>query len=72
MADEDGFTLIRRLRARDAAGGGAVPAVALTGYVRPEDRASVLGAGFQAHVRKPVQPDELVATIAALAARSDE
>jgi signal transduction histidine kinase/ActR/RegA family two-component response regulator len=70
MADEDGYTLIRRVRAREAERGGAIPAVALTGYVRPEDRACILGAGFQAHVGKPVEPDEIVAAIAALAARS--
>jgi len=70
MADEDGYTLIRRVRAREAERGGAIPAVALTGYVRPEDRARILAAGFQAHVGKPVEPDEIVAAIAALAARS--
>ncbi|MGH7265264.1 MAG: response regulator [Candidatus Rokuibacteriota bacterium] len=70
MADEDGYTLIRRLRARDAERGGAIPAVALTGYVGPEDRARMLATGFQAHVRKPVEPDEIVVAIAALVARS--
>jgi CheY-like chemotaxis protein/nitrogen-specific signal transduction histidine kinase len=70
MAEEDGFTLIRRLRARDADRGGGIPAVALTGYVGPEDRARVLAAGFQTHVSKPVEPDEVVTVIAALAARS--
>jgi signal transduction histidine kinase/CheY-like chemotaxis protein len=70
MADEDGYTLIRRLQARGAERGGAIPAVALTGYVRPEDRARMLAAGFQAHVRKPVEPDEIVAAIAALATLS--
>jgi signal transduction histidine kinase/ActR/RegA family two-component response regulator len=68
MADEDGYTLIRRLRAREAARGGAIPAVALTGYVDPKDRARILAAGFQAHVGKPVEPNEILATIAALAA----
>jgi signal transduction histidine kinase/ActR/RegA family two-component response regulator len=67
MADEDGYTLIRRLRAREAERGGAIPAVALTGYVRPEDRARILVAGFQAHIGKPFEPDELLATVASLA-----
>jgi CheY-like chemotaxis protein len=53
MADEDGYALIRRIRARDAEHGGAIPALALTGYVFPEDRARLLAAGFQAHVGKP-------------------
>ena len=70
MADEDGYTLIRRIRARNAEGGGAIPALALTGYVFPEDRARVLAAGFQAHVGKPAAPGELVAAVATLAGRS--
>jgi signal transduction histidine kinase/ActR/RegA family two-component response regulator len=70
MADEDGYMLIRRLRAREAERGGGVPAVALTGYVRPEDRARILVAGFQAHLGKPFEPDELLAVVASLAALS--
>ena len=70
MADEDGYTLIRRIRARDAEHGGVIPALALTGYVRPEDRARVLAAGFQAHVGKPAGPGEIVAAVASLAGRS--
>jgi CheY-like chemotaxis protein len=70
MADEDGYTLIRRIRARDAEHGGAIPALALTGYVFPEDRARLLAAGFQAHVGKPAKPGELVAAVATLAGRS--
>lgn len=68
MPDEDGFALIRRVRAREAEGGGSVPAIALTGYVRPEDRARLLAAGFQQHLRKPLEPGEIVAAIASLAA----
>ena len=66
MPDEDGYALIRQVRAREA-GEGRTPAIALTGYVRPEDRARILAAGFQTHVRKPVDPGEIVAAIAALA-----
>lgn len=69
MPDEDGYTLIRRLRARDMEGGGSIPAVALTGYVRPEDQVRLLAAGFQAHVGKPVEPHEIVAAVASLVAR---
>jgi signal transduction histidine kinase len=71
MADEDGYALIRRIRARDAEHGGAIPALALTGYVFPEDRARLLAAGFQAHVGKPAAPGELVAMVATLAGRSN-
>jgi CheY-like chemotaxis protein len=45
--------------------------IALTGYVNPEDRAGLLAVGFQATLRKPVDPDELVAAITSLTANSD-
>ena len=67
LPDEDGYALIRRLRSREAERGGFLPAVALTGFVRPEDRARVLAAGFQLHVPKPINPAELMAAIAAVA-----
>jgi signal transduction histidine kinase len=66
---EDGYSLIRKLRARSAELGGNVPAAALTAYARSEDRIRALSAGFQAHLAKPIDPAELVATIAALAGR---
>ena len=68
MPDEDGLTLIRRVRARDEEAGGRTPAIALTGYATPEDRTRLLAAGFQTHVRKPVEPDEIVAAVASLMA----
>jgi signal transduction histidine kinase/ActR/RegA family two-component response regulator len=67
LPDEDGYALIRRLRAREAERGGFLPAVAMTGFVRPEDRARILAAGFQIHVPKPIDPVELAAAIAAVA-----
>jgi signal transduction histidine kinase/ActR/RegA family two-component response regulator len=70
MADEDGYSLIRRIRARQAEHGGEIPAVALTGYVFPEDRLRVLAAGFQAHVGKPAAPGEIVAAVASVAGRA--
>jgi len=70
MADEDRCTLIRRVRALEAERGGTIPALALTGYVFPEDRARVLAAGFQVHVGKPAQPGEIVTAVATLAGRS--
>ena len=67
LPDEDGFGLIRHIRQREAERGGFLPAVALTGFARAEDRARSLAAGFQAHVPKPVDPAVLTATIATIA-----
>lgn len=72
MPDEDGYGLISRLRALPPERGGRVPAVALTAYARVEDRLRVLGAGFQMHVPKPVDPAELVAVLSSLAAWRDK
>ncbi len=67
MPGEDGYELIRQVRALAAKRGGKVPAVALTAYARAEDRLQVLKAGYQMHVAKPVELSELVAIIASLA-----
>ena len=67
LPDEDGYGLIKRLRAREAERGGFLPAVAMTGFARTEDRARILAAGFQIHVPKPINPAELTAAIAAVA-----
>jgi len=69
LPDEDGYELIRQIRQHEVEQGGFLPAVALTGYARAEDRARILAAGFQAHVPKPVEPVELTATIAAITHR---
>ena len=66
MPDEDGYALIRQIRQHEAEHGGFLPAVALTGYARAADRDRILAAGFQAHVTKPLDPDELTAALAAL------
>jgi signal transduction histidine kinase/ActR/RegA family two-component response regulator len=66
LPDEDGYALIRQIRQHEAEHGGSLPAVALTGYARAEDRARILAAGFQAHIPKPVEPVELTAAIAAV------
>jgi CheY-like chemotaxis protein len=63
MPGEDGYDLLRRVRARPADRGGRVPAVALTAYSRAEDRIRAFQAGFQIHVAKPVEPAELVMAI---------
>lgn len=66
MPDDDGYALIRHVRAREV-DGGHIPAIALTGYVSSEDHARLLAAGFQTHLPKPVEPDTIVAAIASLA-----
>jgi len=68
MPDRDGFDLIRRVRERPADRGGHVPAVAITAYARPEDTERSLASGYQMHVTKPVDMDELIATVASLTA----
>lgn len=70
MPGEDGYTLIRKLRALEAEQGGQIPAVALTAYARAEDRTQALLAGFQLHVPKPVDPSELAVVVGKLAGRS--
>ncbi|WP_082551245.1 GAF domain-containing hybrid sensor histidine kinase/response regulator [Pseudorhodoferax sp. Leaf265] len=65
----DGYELLRRVRALGPAQGGNLPAIALTAFARAEDRVRALKAGFRAHVAKPVEPAELVATIASAAGR---
>jgi PAS domain S-box-containing protein len=67
MPGEDGYSLIRQLRALPPERGGRVHAVALTAYARASDRVKALEAGFQMHLSKPVEPTELVVTVAALA-----
>jgi PAS domain S-box-containing protein len=67
MPDEDGYSLIKRVRAADAERDKPIPAVALTALVRIEDRVRALSAGFNMFVPKPVEPDELIAAIATLA-----
>jgi signal transduction histidine kinase/ActR/RegA family two-component response regulator len=69
MPDEDGYTLLRRIRALPVEQGGRIPAVALTAYARTQDRTAALLAGFQSHLAKPVEPTELVAVVANLTGR---
>jgi signal transduction histidine kinase len=69
MPDEDGFSLIRRVRARGKTQGGAIPAAALSAYARAEDRARSLLAGFDLHLSKPIDSRTLAAAVAALAAQ---
>ena len=69
MPQEDGYSLLRRLRAMAVDEGGETPALALTAYAAPEDRQRALGSGFQVHLAKPVEPSALLAAVAGLAGR---
>ncbi|CAN5214262.1 hypothetical protein BH18ACI2_BH18ACI2_18660 [soil metagenome] len=69
MPGEDGYSLIRKVRALPAEQGGRTPAAALTAYASAEDRKRVLLAGFQLHIPKPVEPTELITVVASLAGR---
>jgi ATP-binding cassette subfamily B protein len=70
LADVDGYEVIRRIRQMEAQRGAGLPermpAVALSGHARPEDRLRALLAGFQIHVAKPVDQHELLATVRAV------
>jgi signal transduction histidine kinase/ActR/RegA family two-component response regulator len=70
MPGEDGYSLIKNVRALDADHGGRTPAVALTAYGRTQDRMLSLSAGYNMHVPKPVDPGELTTIIASLAAQA--
>jgi CheY-like chemotaxis protein/anti-sigma regulatory factor (Ser/Thr protein kinase) len=69
MPDRDGYDLIQRVRQRPVDRGGRVPAVAITAYARAEDTERSLASGFQMHLSKPVDLDELFATVASLAGK---
>jgi CheY-like chemotaxis protein len=69
MPHVDGFQLIDRVRRHHDPRVQQLPAAALTAYARSEDRTRALASGFQIHLAKPIDPAELVATIAALARR---
>jgi CheY-like chemotaxis protein len=66
MPDRDGYDLIREIRKRAPDRGGNIPAIALSAYTRPQDRAQALAAGFQLHLSKPIDPSDLVAALARL------
>jgi PAS domain S-box-containing protein len=71
MPDEDGYELIKKVRALPAGRGGKTPAIALTAYARTEDRLRALRSGYQMHMPKPVELAELVAVITSLVQRSE-
>jgi CheY-like chemotaxis protein/two-component sensor histidine kinase len=70
MPEEHGYSLIQTVRALPPEQGGRVPALALTAYVRPEDRERALAAGYNRHLAKPIDPIDLATAVAQLAERS--
>jgi CheY-like chemotaxis protein len=66
MPNEDGYSLIRRLRKLDSSLARDIPAVALTAYATDEDRLQALSAGFQIHVAKPIEPESFVTSLASV------
>jgi PAS domain S-box-containing protein len=70
MPEMDGYELLKQLRGLGESQGGKLPAIALTAFARSEDRTRALRAGFLVHVSKPVEPSELVATVASVAGRT--
>jgi len=72
MPDEDGFSLARRLRQLPEDGGGRTPIVAVSAYAGASDRLRALAAGFDQYLHKPVDFDELSATINALLDRNGD
>ena len=69
MPEEDGYSLIRRVRELAPEQGGNTPAIALTAYTRSEDRLKAILAGFQMHMAKPVEAAELLVQVVSLAGR---
>jgi len=72
MPGEDGYSLIRKVRALPVGSGGRTPAVALTAYARPEDAQRAFAAGYQVHVTKPLEPGRLASVVANLGGRSQD
>ncbi len=66
LPEEDGYSLIRKVRALEEGTGKRLPAVALTAFARVEDRLKALTEGYNMHVAKPVEPAELALVIASL------
>ncbi|MEH2179678.1 response regulator [Nostoc sp.] len=67
MAEVDGYSLIKQIRTLTPEKGGEIPAIALTAYARVEDSQRAISSGYQRHVTKPLNPEELVQAVVALA-----
>jgi PAS domain S-box-containing protein len=66
MVGENGYDFIKQVRGMDPKAGGRIPAIALTAYAGPTDRRRALLAGFQTHLPKPIEPDDLIAAVLSL------
>jgi signal transduction histidine kinase/ActR/RegA family two-component response regulator len=66
MPEYDGYQLMRAVRARSPERGGKTPSIAVTAFARSEDRTRALLSGYQVHLSKPIEPHELVVTVASL------
>jgi CheY-like chemotaxis protein/anti-sigma regulatory factor (Ser/Thr protein kinase) len=69
MPNEDGFILLKKLRRLRSKRAKEIPAVALSAYATDEDRLLALSKGFQLHLPKPIEPENLVTSIAAALGR---
>jgi CheY-like chemotaxis protein len=72
MPEEDGYALIKKIRALPPENGADVPAIALTAFASAQDKRTALAAGFQRHIAKPVEPVALAKNVALILGRSDE
>lgn len=72
MPQQNGYTLIGRIRGRDRDRGKIVPAIALTAFATAMDRDTALSAGFQVHMSKPFEPSRLISVIQDLAAKHSQ
>ncbi|HWT00010.1 MAG TPA: ATP-binding protein [Pyrinomonadaceae bacterium] len=72
MANEDGYSMIRKARVLEEGRGRRIPAIALTAHARSSDRLRALSEGYQMHIPKPVEPAELVLAIANLTHKGRE
>jgi PAS domain S-box-containing protein len=70
MPETDGYQFLRQVRQLPPEQGGNTPAVALTAFARSEDRTRAMMAGYQVHIAKPIEAQELLATVGSLAGRT--
>ena len=71
MPNIDGYEFLRMVRKLKDGIASRIPAIALTAFARSEDRTRALRAGYIAHIAKPVEPSELLATVAVVAGRHE-
>jgi CheY-like chemotaxis protein len=67
MPDEDGYSLLRHIRTHPNPSKCSIPAIALTAFAKEENRMEAIAAGFQRHLSKPINPDDLIEVVSSLA-----